>query len=106
MRLSHLQRYILMESYLRPKRDIVRRDFKKFYQGKSAKPSSRDQQTIVTRSLERLIENELAIGYGRRTPHKWYIESISLTTQGRKFAKKLLGEQQTLPFSSPKKNHE
>lgn len=56
------------------------------------------QQNAVTKSLERLIDKGLMIGYGRRTPKKWFIEEVALTPKGRKQARKLLGEQQALPL--------
>ncbi len=55
-------------------------------------------QKIITRSLERLIDKGLLVGYGLRTPQKWYIKEIRLTSLGRKAAKKLRGEQSRLPF--------
>ncbi len=56
------------------------------------------QQNAITKSLERLIDNGLMTGYGRRTPKKWFIEEVALTPKGRKQARKLLGEQQSLPL--------
>ena len=60
---------------------------------------------IITQSIERLISKELMIGYGVRTPHKWFIREITLTSKGKIEAKKLLGEQKSLPFKSKKLNH-
>lgn len=99
MRLSRLQRYILVECYgRRGPTPIGRHDFEQFYPADKKKPNKKDQATILTRSLERLIDHELAIGYGRRTPHKWYIDTIKLTPRGRKLAKSLLGRQAQLPL--------
>jgi hypothetical protein len=52
----------------------------------------------MTKSLERLIDKGLMIGYGRRTPEKWFIDEIRLTDVGKKAARKLLGQQQKLPL--------
>jgi hypothetical protein len=98
MKLSKLQRFILVKSYQQPDKKILKRDFNQFYSDKKKKPRHKDQQNIVSRSIERLIDNELATGYGRRTPHKWYIDTIKLNARGRRLAKKLLGEQQVLPL--------
>ncbi len=62
----------------------------------------RTQQDAVTKSLERLIDKGLLIGYGRRTPKKWFIDEVILTPKGRKETKKLLGKQQKLPFTLKK----
>lgn len=104
MRLSRLQRYVMVECYSRRgPTPIGRHDFERFYAHEQKKPSKKDQATILTRSLERLIDQEFMIGYGRRTPHKWYIDTIKLTPQGRTVAKSLLGQQQELPLTSSKK---
>lgn len=98
MRLSRLQRFILVESHSRRSSPIAPHEFSRFYQGQKDKPSAKDRQTILTRSIERMIDHELAVGYGRRTPHKWYIEAITLTARGRRLAKSLLGRQPQLPL--------
>ena len=101
MRLSQLQKYILL-NLLNNKGKSKRKQLLKFYEKKKNVPKKSDQQGIVTKSLERLIEKGLMIGYGRRTPQKWFIEDVQLTIKGKKEAKKLLGEQQPLPFKTKK----
>ncbi|MBI5254371.1 hypothetical protein HY932_01155 [Candidatus Falkowbacteria bacterium] len=98
MRLSRLQQYILLQALLRPAQKINRDIFLNFYKkaGREIKPSM--QTKIITRSLERLIDKELMVGYGVRTPHKWFIKEVRLTTKGKVEAKRLLGEQMALPF--------
>lgn len=104
MRLSRLQRYILLECYgRRGPTPIGRHDFERFYASGAKKPSKKDQANILSRSIERLIDQELAIGYGRRTPHKWYIDTIKLTQAGRRLTRSLLGQQQELPFKLKKR---
>ncbi len=44
----------------------------------------------------------MMVGYGVRTPKKWYIKEVKLTPIGRRLARKLLGEQQALPFKLSK----
>ncbi|MBI2984367.1 MAG: hypothetical protein HYY50_01965 [Candidatus Kerfeldbacteria bacterium] len=95
MRLSALQRYILRDSYLQRRDRVPRQPFLKFY--RTAKPRHMMVET-VTKSLERLIDRGLMIGYGRRTPKKWFIDEVALTPLGRGTARKLLGQQQKLPF--------
>lgn len=69
-----------------------------FYKTRKTAPRPSQQVKIISQSLERLIDREQLIGYGVRTPHKWYIKEIKLTPLGRKTAKKLMGEQQELPL--------
>lgn len=94
MYLSQLQKYILLQCFWsrgkHPRGNLI-----DFYRGKR-KP--KNLQRIISRSLERLVNKGLLIGYGVRTPQKWYIKDIKLTPKGRKHTKKMLGEQQKLPL--------
>lgn len=103
MRLSELQKYILLAGYYE-KNKFKRGGLVKFYDNKKNKPKQEDQVNIITKSIERLIDKELLIGYGVRTSHKWFIKEIKLTNQGRKQAKRLFGKQQELPFRRMAKN--
>ena len=97
MRLSTLQKYILRECY--GTAGVFRRNrLLSFYDKQKTKPKKEDQQNTITKSLERLIDKELLIGFGRRTPHMWFIDGIKLTSIGRKVTRKLLGEQQAFRF--------
>jgi len=104
MRLSPLQKYILRNCYLTPPMKLGRSGFVRFYNGAVKKPKTADVVNIITKSLESLIDKELMTGYGVRTPHKWYIKEVKLTSKGRKTARRLLGEQQVLPFKLGKSN--
>lgn len=96
--ISKLQKYILITAYLNRGKKMSRKGFEKFYYSYKNKPKREDIQNIITKSSERLIDKEMLVGYGRRTPHKWFIDEISLTAKGKRTAKKMLGEQQQLPF--------
>lgn len=96
MRLSALQRFILRECYLSPRSRISRQPFSRFY----AKREGRATIDSITVSLERLIDRGLMIGFGRRTPAKWFIEEVKLTPLGRRVARSTYGKQQQLPFRS------
>ncbi|MFH1171260.1 MAG: hypothetical protein V1778_01840 [bacterium] len=98
MRISSLQKYILVQALLSRKANCPRSLFKSFYERQAQPPSTEDQQNSITKSMERLIDKGLLIGYGRRTPEKWFIDSLKLTPSGRRVAKTLLGEQQRLPL--------
>ncbi len=97
MRLSFLQKFILRECYNRPGLRAERADLVKFYSGNKA-PKKELRTKIITRSIESLIDKELLVGYGVRTPHKWFIKEIRLTGKGVKTGRKLLGEQLRLPL--------
>lgn len=97
MRLSALQKFILIECYNR-KGKVKKKILLVFYSKQKEQPSEKDQVDTVTKSVESLIDKGLMVGYGVRTPKKWYIEEVRLMPSGRKIARKLLGEQQLLPF--------
>jgi len=100
MRLSALQRYILRSCYDAKGNRRERKGLEEFYHIQPLRPSPKDAQDAVTKSLERLIDKELLVGYGVRTPHKWFIREIRLTPKGRKISKELVGWQAPLPFRS------
>lgn len=94
--LSPLQKFLLKECLDSP---VTKRSaFKKFYSKQTKAPSPEDQQNAITKSLERLIDRGYMTGFGRRTPKKWFIESVRLTPSGRRAGKNLLGKQQQIPF--------
>lgn len=95
MRLSAFGRYILMSCF-GARGKVGRGGFGEFYKGNQEGP--KDIVEAVTKMLERLIDKGLLIGYGVRTPKKWYIKEVRLTPLGRRLTKKLQGEQQKLPL--------
>jgi len=96
MRLSALQKFILQECYFEKKKRLNRQKLTNFYNKKKKVPKEEDQVSVITKSLERLIKRGLLVGYGVRTPEKWFIKEIRLTVRGRKVAKELFGKQQKL----------
>ena len=104
MRLSLLQKFIVRSVYESRMKRSPRDTFVQFYrQGNTPpRPSQEGIVNTITKSIERLIERELKVGYGVRTSRKWYIHEVKLTAEGRKQAKKLRGEQQQLPLKNPK----
>ena len=97
MKLSSLQRYIFREAFA-SRGALGRQRIVGFYAAAKDRPKSGDCARIISRSLDRLITRELAVGFGRKTAQKWYIETIKLTPKGRGVARKLLGQQQSLPL--------
>lgn len=100
MKLSALQKYILKQCIQAKDKVVSKSVLEKFYNGKKNKP--KDIINIITKSVERLIKKELVIGYGWKTPHKWFTNKVKLTSKGRKVAKSLFGVQQKLPLRKSK----
>lgn len=98
MRLSKLQKYVLKEC-VASRNHVKPKTFQRFYDRQKERPSTHVQQDVITKSLERLIDKELMVGYGRRTPHKWFIDSVKLTAKGNVEGRRLRAlKQQKLPL--------
>ncbi len=98
MKLSSLQKYIVLQCYEKGGR-IDRKIFREFYKTPEQKALPKYQESIITKSLESLIDRELMIGFGKRTPHKWFITHVKLTKKGKKQALTILSQgQEKLPF--------
>lgn len=101
MKLSLLQKFILKESF-GIKGVISRNRYHKYYNGKK-NPARLKQVKIISKSIDRLIDKGLMVGFGEKTKHKWFIKEIKLTPAGRLVSKKLTGEQKSLPFKDSKR---
>lgn len=101
MRMSALQEFILLALLEAGGHRLHRKHFLGFYatQKNTSRPSDHMQVKVITKSIERLIDRELATGYGVRTPHKWFIREVRLTRKGVTAAHKVLTKrQQKLPL--------
>jgi hypothetical protein len=103
MKLSTLQKYILKEILFSKKPRVDRKIFNKFYSKQKNPPKADIRTNIITKSIERLIDKGLIVGFGEKTQHKLFIDKVRLTPQGRKTAQLLLGRQEQLPFKKRKK---
>jgi len=97
MRLSDLQKYIVLQCFNQSQNRLDRNLLLKFY-GSRGKAKRELQTKVITGSIESLIDRELVLGYGLRTPHKWFIREIALTDKGKKTAKALSDKQMKLPL--------
>jgi len=106
---SLLQRHILKECFARKGQKVGRRFFNTFYPapdatrrygaGADKKAKAKDQINAITKCLERLIDTGLLIGYGTRTPKKWFIREVKLTKLGiKKWVAWIASRQAKLPF--------
>ncbi len=100
MHYGRLQRWILRDCWQEVSgKNLGRRVFLRYYQGKP-ELKVRNQEGILTRCLEGLIDDGLLVGYGVRTPHKWFIREVRLTAKGRRIIRQLLDRRQKLPLKS------
>ena len=98
MRLSKLQKYILLQCLDGKNRKLERQILLGFYSTYKKKPKREIMVNSITSSLERLIKKGLIVGFGELTKEKIFIQKMRLTPIGRLTAKKLLGEQKRLPL--------
>ena len=97
MRLSKLQKFILIKCYNSRSSKVDRNVFISFYRGQS-KAKAELRTKIITGSLESLINRDLMVGYGLRTSQKWFIRDVGLTDKGKKMVRDLFGKQLKLKF--------
>ncbi|HOX60571.1 MAG TPA: hypothetical protein PLV72_01025 [Candidatus Magasanikbacteria bacterium] len=93
MTLSPLQKYILVRCLERNTK-VDRKVFCAFYANREKKPKEKYLQNVITNSLESLIDREYLVGYGKRTPHKWFMTHVELTARGFDAAEEVLREKQ------------
>lgn len=91
MRLSNLQKFILVSAWESKQTKVPRQTFAAFYK-------KNPKINVITKSLERLIDRGLIVGFGEKTQYKLFINKIKLTNLGKKTAQKILGQQAELPF--------
>lgn len=98
MKLSVLQKYILKTIAQNNKIIVSRNIFDKFYDNIKKAPPQKIQSNIITKSIERLIDKGLLIGFGEKTQYKLFINQVKLTAIGKKIAQSLFGQQSKLPL--------
>lgn len=97
-KLSRLQKFILTKSLAN---DTTNKNiFSNFYKDKKVKPH--DVEKIISSSINKLIKRDLVIAHCKKTKEKIFIETINLTSHGKKLAKQLLGIQEHLPIKYKK----
>ena len=102
MQLSDLQRYILTQALAANRATVHKGVLLRFYASRLKRPKPRDEISDLTRSVERLIDRGLVIGYGSKTAQRWFVTEVRLTPAGRRLARELLGTQQQLPLKKQK----
>jgi len=94
MRLSKLQKHILIKSYESRLPTAKRSDFYDFYKNTALDDKREFIQKTVHKSLERLTGKGLMTSFGKKTSEKWFIHEVSLTEEGRQVADKLVRKNQ------------
>jgi hypothetical protein len=97
MKLSALQKYILIEC-LTTSEKMLRGKFREYYQNKKNKPKLKDQNDIVNKSINKLIDKGLLVGFGRRTSEKWFFTFVKLTPKGKKKSMEIFKSKQQKLF--------
>ncbi len=103
MPFSPLQKYIIKQAGENTKNRLSRHVLAQYYSNKKKTQDPKLQTKIITKSLERLINQGYLVGFGQKTQHKLFITHIKLTLAGKKMAKKFSGQQAELPiFKTPR----
>jgi hypothetical protein len=109
MKLSGLQKYILKNTLQNNKLRVSRNVFEKFYDNKKtavgperSRRAKKIRTNIITKSIERLIDKGLLVGFGEKTQYKLFITQVKLTPHGKKTTQNLFGQQEKLPLKIKK----
>jgi hypothetical protein len=102
MKLSGLQKYIILECLNAKNGRIFRGSLANFYSQVKKPPKKELLVKIITKSIERLIHRDLIVGFGEITSERQFIKEIKLTNKGRALARRLLGEQMRIPLEIKK----
>lgn len=95
MALSALQRAVLRAAYRAARGRVPRAALSEALRRSKSVDYSAE---ILSRSIDRLIDRGLLVGYGHRTQDKWFIEAVRLTPAGRHQARFILKAQASLPL--------
>ncbi|GAG03563.1 unnamed protein product [marine sediment metagenome] len=94
MRLSRLQKHILLRCYESKNVKVPKSAFYKYYPAKEFKENKLGVQVGVQSSLENLVVKDLVVVFGYKTAKKLYINKVRLTAKGRKIARELIKKRQ------------
>jgi len=102
-RKNSTKKFILTETLGTKQNKVNRNVLNKFYDKEKNPPKKKIQTNIITKSIERIINKGLAIGFGEKTQYKLFITHLKLTAKGRKIALSLLGKQTQFIFNKKTK---
>jgi hypothetical protein len=99
MRLSGLQKFIIIETYLSPNKTKFKADFYVFYAKEKLRKTRKAILDVIHKSIESLVSRDLLVAYGRKTGEKWFVDRVKITSRGRKAARELIfRKQRKLPI--------
>ena len=99
MRLSKLQKFIILKCFENKGGGEQKTEFYKYYSAKKAKEKRVAIQVAIQNSIDSLVEKDLIVAYGHKTAKKWTVNRVKLTSKGKKLARELiLSNQKKLPI--------
>lgn len=94
MRLSKLQKYILLTCFESRNNARLKTDLYAFYPKIELKKNKIGVQVSVQKSIDNLVAKDLMVAYGHKTARKWNVDKIKLSARGRKKARELIKKRQ------------
>ena len=94
MRLSKLQKFILMKCFEKKNKTEMKTNFYDYYPAKEISKNKIAVQVALQNSIENLVKKDLVVAIGHRTVKKWYVNKVRLTAKGKKKAKELVRDKQ------------
>lgn len=94
---AHQYRFLKTSVLTGNSQKVSRRVFESIYSVRNIKGVNLVR--YVTETLERLIDNGWMVGYGIRTPKRWFIQDVRITREGMRTMKEYeKGKQPRLPM--------
>lgn len=99
MRLSKLQKYIILKCFEKKNITEQKTEFYNYYPKKELKENKLIVQVAIQKSIENLIAKGLVIAFGYKTAKKLYVNKVKLTAKGKSLAKEIIkNRQRKLPI--------
>ena len=94
MRLSKLQKFILMKCFEKKNNTELKTTFHDYYPAKEISKNKIAVQVALQNSIENLVKKDLVVAIGHKTVKKWYVNKVRLTAKGKRQANKLIKDKQ------------
>ena len=95
MRLSRLQKHMLIKCFEARSFTVEKGVFFKYYSKKEREEKKNSIQIRIQNSIDNMVEKDWAVAYGHKTAQKFYIKKVRLTKKGIKMAEDILKKKQS-----------
>ena len=94
MRLSKLQKHILLKCFEAGPKPLPKTEFYAFYSSAEVKNNLNSVQIRMHNSIENMVDKDWVVVHGHKTALKFYIDSVRLSAKGKRLAKEIIQKKQ------------